>query len=44
MLYFEYVAAQIYETAGQDEAAMNKFMKVKYFADRLAQNHPDRAL
>jgi hypothetical protein len=35
MVYFEYVGAQIYEIAGQDEAAMNRFLRVKYYADRL---------
>ncbi|CAK69928.1 unnamed protein product (macronuclear) [Paramecium tetraurelia] len=44
MVFFEYFGGQIYEIAGQDEAALNKFLRVKFHADKLQADHPDKAL
>ncbi|CAD8150037.1 unnamed protein product [Paramecium octaurelia] len=44
MVFFEYFGGQIYEIAGQDEAALNKFLRVKFHTDKLQADHPDKAL
>ncbi|CAD8081559.1 unnamed protein product [Paramecium sonneborni] len=44
MVFFEYFGGQIYEIAGQDEAALNKFLRVKFHTDKLQAEHPDKAL
>jgi len=43
-LYFEFSSGQIYESAGRDDFALQKYLTCKTLGERIEFNNPDRAL
>ena len=43
-LYFEFSAGQVYESAGRDDHALQKYLNCKNLGERLEPYNPDRAL